>query len=431
MKIAWLSDSALLSTGFSDATKYILNGLSTQFNHDCWELGHSCITTEPILKPINYNGRMLNFNLLGMGREAYFRDILQQRIKEVKADVFGVYLDTFMVMMPDPWFLNIDFTPSRSFFYYLSDGTGRLPAGCERVLKKVDMPIAASKFAQKQALETHGIKSEYIPNAIDTNIFRPFNEEEKKINKRNWCNQLGWDEDDFIVGNVYRNQGRKFADRMIKIFAKWVKEYKINNAKLLLHADPQDPAATFNSEALIRRLQIENKVRFTGMKYFNGLDFKRMPEIYNLMDVKLDATSGEGFGITIVEAMSCGIPVICTDFTTTPELLVENGKCGEPMRLVGGTPTKESFSDYMLDKGYNMQQIEWLIANGTIVGSWDVDRGICDIDHGAELLNKLYNNPELRKTYGKVGREKVLKYYNWDVVLPQWNTILNKLRYGY
>jgi glycosyltransferase involved in cell wall biosynthesis len=35
-------------------------------------------------------------------------------------------------------------------------------------------------------------------------------------------------------------------------------------------------------------------------------------------------------------------------------------------------------------------------------------------------LEKLYDNPELRKQMGKIGREKVNKFYNWDIVGKQW-----------
>ena len=66
-----------------------------------------------------------------------------------------------------------------------------------------------------------------------------------------------------------------------------------------------------------------------------------------------------------------------------------------------------------------------------IVGSWNVDRGVCDIDDAFLKLEKLYQNEELRKLYGKRGREKVLKYYTWDVTLPKWNKLLTNLKNSY
>ena len=86
------------------------------------------------------------------------------------------------------------------------------------------MPIAMSKFAQKQALETHGIKSEYVPHAIELDNFYPLEETERYKLRAKW----GYSDNDFVVMNVFRNQGRKFADRMIKCFAEWCKIYDLS-----------------------------------------------------------------------------------------------------------------------------------------------------------------------------------------------------------
>jgi len=45
------------------------------------------------------------------------------------------------------------------------------------------------------------------------------------------------------------------------------------------------------------------------------------------MDVLLNPSSNEGFGVPIIEAQSCQVPVIVNNFTAMPEL-VEQGKTG-------------------------------------------------------------------------------------------------------
>ena len=392
-KLLWLSDSGLLCTGFSDQTKNILNHLTLNYNYDCYQLGHSYMG-QTLVPPITFeDGRQLHYKMLGMGKEAYCKDILQQRIKELRPELFGILLDTFMLY---PWLLSYDLSPAKTFFYYPSDGGGHLPLGCEAILKKVNLPIAMSKFAQKQVKDVHGIDSEYIPHAVELENYYPFTEEEKAKAKISF----GLNPDDFVVGNVYRNQGRKFADRMFKIFADFSRYHQ--EAKLLLHTDPMDAAAVFDTINLIRRYKIENRVKFTGMSYFKGWDYRLMKNVYNALDVKLDGTSGEGFGITTIEAMACKVPVLITDYTTSKELIEEDGKCGELIKL-----------------------------NTEVVGSWNVDRGVCDIDDGVEKLEKLYNHERLRKTYGEVGRKKVEKYYGWDVVMPQWYNVLERLKNNY
>ncbi len=51
------------------------------------------------------------------------------------------------------------------------------------------------------------------------------------------------------------------------------------------------------------------------------------------MDIFLLTTSGEGFGIPTIEALACEVPCVITDFTTTYELLMDDGQCGIPVPI--------------------------------------------------------------------------------------------------
>jgi len=46
------------------------------------------------------------------------------------------------------------------------------------------------------------------------------------------------------------------------------------------------------------------------------------------------STSGEGWGIPLVEAMSCKVPVVATNYTTIQEIVVDN-KAGFGVKLAG------------------------------------------------------------------------------------------------
>ena len=386
-KIYWLSDSVLTCTGYATITTNILNYLSEK-GHECIAQCHNYVgqNIPPGLK--FEDGRELKFNIMGTGREPYSKDLLVPRIRELRPDIFGILLDSFMLY---PWIFNLDFAPAKSILYFPSDGGGGLPQGCENILKKFNVSVAMSKFAQKQALELYGIKSEYIPHAVDEKNYFPLSKEERVIAKAKWRLQ-----DKFVIGSVFRNQGRKMADRMVKAFAIFAKTHP--DAILFMHCDPQDAAAVFNIQLLIERNKLQNRCIFTGMQFFKGFDYKQMNEIYNVMDVFFLSTSGEGFGVPIIEAMACEVPCVVTDYTTTHELLMEDGQCGIPVPICTD-----------------------------ITGSWTVERGLMDITKGAEALETLYNNKELREKYGKVGREKVLKNYIWDVVGEQWDKLIRRM----
>ena len=214
----------------------------------------------------------------------------------------------------------------------------------------------------------------------------------------------------FVIGVVARNQPRKNLDRTIKVISK-LKD-KIPNAVLFLHLDPNDPAAQmFNMISLIQKFGVENRIVFSGMQAHKGFEWSRMNEIYNVMDCFLLTTSGEGFGIPIIEAMACEVPVLATDYTTTQELVKDN-KAGLSIKLSG----VEDMDLFSIDS----KKYDEMVVNGTMTGSWEVERGMCDIDDAIKKLIFLKDNPELCKEYGKNGRKAVLEKYDFDRIIgPQ------------
>lgn len=397
--LLWLSDGPGLCTGYSTISRKLLNEL-VDLGWECHFIEHT--GNHQTYKPglTLEDGEVFKFTTWGSGQQPYCQDILQQRIKEIKPDVFGILLDTFMCY---PWILDKDFAPAKTVFYFPSDGGGGLkdgklskgmgcnvPNGCELVLKKMDNHVAMSMFAREQVKEVHGIKTNYIPHAVEEDVYKPLPDQEKANLRALWGLQ-----GKFIVGVVARNQGRKMLDRTLYAFAK-IKD-KMPNAVLLMHTDKFDPASYFNFDKMIADLGIENRIIFTGTKYYKGFDYKKMNEVYNLMDVFLLGTSGEGFGIPIIEAMSAGIPVLCTDYTTTWELVERN---------IAGMAVKKS---------------------GEILGTWNVGRALMDIDDCGVKLLQLYNDPELRKQYGQNGRNAVLREYTWKEVAKSWDKLLSDM----
>lgn len=385
-KLLHLSDGAGLTTGYSTISRKLLNYLAEK-GWECHYLAHTGVhqTYKPGVEL--EDGEKFNFTLHGSGMQPYSQDLIMPKIAQLKPEIFGILLDTFMCY---PWLLNLDFAPVKSYFYFPSDGGGGMPLNCEQILRKVDCPIAMSKYGQKQVKELYNIDTEYIPHAIEPDIYFPLNDQEKTELRGKWGLA-----DKFVIGVVARAQPRKMLDRTLYAFKKVAE--KIPNAVLLFHCDRNDPANYFNFDVLINQLQLQNRVFFTGTSYINGFDYKKMNEVYNVMDIFFLGTSGEGFGIPIIEAMACEIPVITTDYTTGPEL-VGDTNAGELIKV------KEE-----------------------ILGNWHVNRAIIDIDHGAELMIKMFENPELRKEYGKNGREAVMREYTWPIVAEKWDKVLRNL----
>ncbi|MFA5132989.1 MAG: glycosyltransferase family 4 protein [Candidatus Paceibacterota bacterium] len=389
-----MSDSPMFNTGFSSISRDLINRLNKKPQYDCKYLGHN-YQGQALTRGTKFiDGSELDFELHGGGMKPFAQDVMSWWIKQQKLDVFGVLLDTFMLYGSDGWFLRQDTSPAKTIMYFPSDGEACLPINCENILRKVDMPVAMSKFAKKQAWDVYKIKTEYIPHAVDQKLFFPFTTEERIALKAKWGLK-----NKFVVGTVARNQPRKMLDRTFKAF-KIFAEGK-DDVVLFLHSDPNDISAVFDSYQLMMRYNIQNKVLFSGVKYFRGLPYKEMNSVYNIMDVHFLSTSGEGFGVPTIEAAACGIPSVVTDITTTQELLVEDGECGLPVKCLGGE----------LD---------------TLTGSWNVERGVMDILDAAKQLQKLYDDAKLRAKLGENGVKKVEKFYDWEKVADDWDRLIRE-----
>lgn len=401
--IGILSDSPFLCTGYSDQSKSLGN-LLVDNGYNVFYFAH-VYTGQNIEPPITFEDkRQLHFKIIGQGREPYFKDLLSHYVKQYEIDVLIILLDTFMV---NPWLMQLDLAPAKTIFWFPSDGGGALPLGCENVLKFIDYPIAMARFGQEQVKKAHNLDVDHIPHGIELDNFTPLSKEKRKELRKKW----GID-DKFVIGVVARNQGRKMLDRTIKAMAEYA---KLNpKAILLMHCDPNDNAQPYPITSLIKRYGIENRVFFTGMTYFKGFDYKKMNEVYNLFDVFLLTTSGEGFGIPLIEAQACGVPVLATDYTTTPELVTDK-TAGLGIDLAG------------VEKIDNPKIHTNETLDGTITGSMSVERGICSINDCVKKLDYLYKNPELRKQMGINGRRNIENNYTWNIVGKKWLEVIKKL----
>ena len=58
-----------------------------------------------------------------------------------------------------------------------------------------------------------------------------------------------------------------------------------------------------------------------NIKFIGRVAIDDMPLLYNKMDILLFPTVREGFGLVAAEAMACGLPVVCSDCSSLPELV--------------------------------------------------------------------------------------------------------------
>jgi glycosyltransferase involved in cell wall biosynthesis len=132
-----------------------------------------------------------------------------------------------------------------------------------------------------------------------------------------------------------------------------------------------------------------------------------MAKLYSAMDVHLLVSCGEGFGIPILEAQSCGTPVIVGDWTSMPELCFSGWKVDKK----DSTPIWGALQSYtFLPKvGAIVDKLELAYQmHGNVSYRKAVRKGAMAYD--ADKVVEKYWLPTLKKIESKILDESITTY---------------------
>jgi D-inositol-3-phosphate glycosyltransferase len=176
----------------------------------------------------------------------------------------------------------------------------------DRVVAEADRIIAGCPQDLEDLLTYYNAdieKIDVIPCGFDSHEIYP-------VGKHAARATLGLDPHEKIVLHVGRMVPRKGADNIIRGFAQYVKESS-GRARLVIvggESDRPDPEQTPELGRLMeiaREEKIQDLVLFTGSR-----SRKKLKIYYSAADVFVTTPWYEPFGITPIEAMACGTPVI-------------------------------------------------------------------------------------------------------------------------
>lgn len=232
-------------------------------------------------------------------------------------------------------------------------------------IEESDAVTSVSRFLREKTLTNFNIKNkeiDVIQNFIDTETYKP-------------CVDCG-------LRQQYAPQGEKILMhtsnfRPVKRVGDTVRilheVLKSVPAKLILIGDGPERS---EAERLSRELGIAEHVRFLGKQ--NGL-----PQILSAADVFLLPSQSESFGLSALEAMSCGVPVVATSSGGIPEVVV-HGETG-----------------YVAEIG--------------------------DTDRMAKYVVDLLTNPKKHKRFADASRQRAIEEFETKLLLPQYTALYERL----
>ena len=237
-----------------------------------------------------------------------------------------------------------------------------------KIFQRANIVQAISNFLARWA-KNMGAKTEpiVIPNGVDVARFSARISSERRSELRR---EFGCGEDDFVIVTVSRLSLKNAVDDTIRSLVELP-----SNVKLLIAGEGEDAEKL---RELVVSLSLQARVVFLGNRSQTEL-----PEILQTADVFCRPSLSEGLGISFLEAMAAGLPIIATP--------------------VGGIP------DFLRD------------------GETGVFCRVRDPRSIGLVIQRLMHDAALRSRLSLNGRALVQKTYQWDTITLAMNELLHRL----
>ena len=310
-KILLLSDDMRLSSGVSTMSKELVLGLTKDFdivqlgaalNHP--EIGKVIDLSDDMNKTLKIeNSYVKIYPVSGYGDIQTIRFLLDTE----KPDAILHFTD------PHYWqwlYENEHEIRQRvPILYYHVWDNNPTPLYNKNYYESCDGIFCISKLTYGNVI--NGIKNvknkpyvSYVQHGVNVNVFKPL----KKIDPDFHKTIHGDKKYDFILFYNNRNIRRKQTSDVIlsyKMFCDKLPKKESEKCLLLMHTKPIDENGT-NLFSVVNALCPNYDVKFTNEHFSqDGLN-----QLYNIADCTINIANNEGFGITTVESLAAGTPII-------------------------------------------------------------------------------------------------------------------------
>tara|TARA_R110000824_G_scaffold32156_6_gene104020 strand:+ start:4205 stop:5470 length:1266 start_codon:yes stop_codon:yes gene_type:complete len=302
-KIMVLSDHPLSPSGVGTQTKYMIESLLKTGRYEFVCLGGAMqhANYDPVrVDPWGENWRI--YPVDGYGNHEMIRSFLQKERPDV------------LWFMTDPrfygwlWEIENEIRPHLPMVYYHVWDNFPAPSFNGIFYRSTDEVVCISKVTH-EILKTVApdVSSRYLPHAVNPEFFYLYTEDEEKQRvatlRENLCNG-DINKKIFFWNN--RNARRKQSGTLIWWFKEFLDEVGHDKATLVMHTDPQDPHGQ-DLPHLIRHLGVDQGQVFLSTQKVQP---EQLAEMYNMADYTINISDAEGFGLSTLESLSCGTPII-------------------------------------------------------------------------------------------------------------------------
>jgi glycosyltransferase involved in cell wall biosynthesis len=396
IKVLTISDMPLSPSGVGTQTKYVCEALLKTGKFQVRSLGGAI--KHPNYEPIKtkeYGDDWIMFPVDGYGNPEIIRSIIRQE----KPDILW--------FMTDPrffgwlWEMENEIRPLMPMVYYHVWDNYPYPTFNRKFYESNDLIATISKVTDdivKTVAPT--VKSQYIPHAVDSDIFRPIEDKEMLENVKKELFGEHYDPEKFIFFWNNRNARRKQSGSLIFWFNDFLNKVGKDKACLVMHTDVKDQHGQ-DLQAIINELGLTNgEVLFSQTK----VQPEKLSLIYNISDCTINISDAEGFGLATLESLSCGTPIIVNKTGGLQEQITD----GETVFGVGLEPSSKAV--------IGSQSIPWIYED-RLNGE--------EVSAAMETIFSM--SKEERTEIGLAGRQHVMNNYNFENFNKTWVDTLTQL----
>ncbi len=179
-----------------------------------------------------------------------------------------------------------------------------------------------------------------------------------------------------VIGTVKTLAAKYGIDTLIKAFALLMTKPGMERARLRIVGAGPDGSLL---RSMVGAAGLHDRVTFTG-----AVPHDKVPEELQAMDVfvALSRADSESFGVAVIEASACALPVVVSDAGGLPEVVVDG-------------------------------------TTGRVVPRNDPAAA-------ADAIARLVGSLELRRGWGRAGRERVETHYEWSRCVQRQEDVLRE-----
>jgi len=404
IKVLVLADYGC-STGFGQVASNIMQRLNATGKYEFTVIG---INYDPVneIDPKRWPGRIIPAVTVSdmHAPDVYGRQKLLNELGKGIYDIFFTIQDTFIIQTIMQQIEATREALEKKFatiFYYPIDATPK-KEWIEQCVALTDFPVPYTNYAREETLlafpEVAGKLCQPIYHGTNLKDFYVIKDRQDVADFRH--KYFGGNADGkFLITNINRNQPRKDILRSFMVL-KELRDRGRDNAVLYLHMAHDDAGGNLLVQADHFGFELNKDFILPSPKVFSvnqGLPLEWINRIYNASDAILSTTLGEGWGLSITEAMATRKPIIAPDNTSLHEMMADN-------------------------RGY-------LVPSGSIISNWltlgasdnERMRPLMDVKAAAAALEKVMDGklPDLD------GAQQWVKKHSWDAVCEDWKTVFD------